>query len=352
LNILANGDIPITKNGFLYIYVSNETQNWDVFFDNLSVKHYTGPIAEETHYYPFGLTMAGISSKALKFNYAENKKKYNGIEYENSFDLNIGEAFFRINDPQLGRWWQIDPKPTEMFSPYVAMNNNPLLLGDPMGDTTWLYNQNGVNLGVIPDNLKNQVHFMETEGDAGTQISTKGLSKKEINNIGKTFRQNSIAFIGSKTASKMREITDQAVSNKKEIGFVGTIGKDKEIRLTALPIDERNKLGEAPLEAQINSKYPTAAEQSKLFLFGHTHVKGFVLGFTGGDNSPMGSQKTFGDPTDPADYANFLYRNNNSSEKGRSPALLTTPWGITIYGSEQTANKGTNNSYILYKSLK
>lgn len=48
--------------------------------------------------------MAGISSKALAFGNPDNKKKYNGIEYENSFDVNIGEAFFRTHDPPIGRW--------------------------------------------------------------------------------------------------------------------------------------------------------------------------------------------------------------------------------------------------------
>ena len=44
LNTLGYTGLPITKSGYLYIWVSNETPSWDVFFVNLAVKHYTGPM--------------------------------------------------------------------------------------------------------------------------------------------------------------------------------------------------------------------------------------------------------------------------------------------------------------------
>ncbi len=137
------------KNGYVYVYVSNESNNL-VYFDNFQVTHERGPILEETHYYPFGLTMAGISSKALN-GVAENKQKFNGIEQNNDFDLNMYDAFYRNLDPQIGRFWQIDPKPNEMYSSYSALQNSPIRYFDPLGDTVGVdktsltaeYQQNG-----------------------------------------------------------------------------------------------------------------------------------------------------------------------------------------------------------------
>ena len=64
------------------------------------------------HYYPFGLTMAGVSSKAAGSK--ESKKHFQGQEFtSNEFSdgsgLQMYEFKWRMNDPQTGRFWQIDP---------------------------------------------------------------------------------------------------------------------------------------------------------------------------------------------------------------------------------------------------
>jgi len=140
-----NGQYPkiaVPKNGYVYVYVSNES-NYNVYFDNLQVVYQHGPILEDNAYYPFGLTMAGISDRAIKSNYAENKYRYNkgselqNKEFSDGSGLEMYETHLRELDPQLGRWWQADSKTDESYesvSPYSSMNNDPIRFNDYNGD--------------------------------------------------------------------------------------------------------------------------------------------------------------------------------------------------------------------------
>lgn len=129
----------INKNGYLYVYVSNESPDIPVYFDNLQVTHIRGPLLEENHYYPFGLTMAAISSKA----YANQKNSYlfntgtelGNKEFNDGSGLELYETTFRGYDPQIGRFWQLDPLSDKYksWSLYCFASDNPISFSDPLG---------------------------------------------------------------------------------------------------------------------------------------------------------------------------------------------------------------------------
>ena len=139
--ITANSgqDINVEKNGYLYVYVSNESQG-NVYFDDLSIVHTAGALLEETHYYPFGLTMGGITSRAIKT--LINRNKYNGKEeqrqeFSDGSGLEWLDYGSRLYDNQVGRFFVQDMfgEKYHPMSLYQYAGNNPVVLVDVQGDS-------------------------------------------------------------------------------------------------------------------------------------------------------------------------------------------------------------------------
>ena len=157
---LASNAVAAGKNGYVYVYFSNESEEL-VFFDNFKLSHERGRILEETHYYAFGLTIAGISSKSTN-GILENRFKFNdgtelaNKEFSDGSGLDWYETTYRNYDPQIGKFWQIDPMADFSFeiSPYSFGLNNPLIFIDPLGLDSDSTKNTGISSSENPQELE------------------------------------------------------------------------------------------------------------------------------------------------------------------------------------------------------
>jgi RHS repeat-associated protein len=126
--------VKAPKNGYAFIYVSNQSNN-DVYFDDLVAGITTGNIIEENHYYAYGLKIAALSSKKSGDSYEgslKNNYLYQGGYSEMDDDIGWNDFALRNYDPQIGRWVQQDPY-QQFASPYVGMGDDPVSYTDPNG---------------------------------------------------------------------------------------------------------------------------------------------------------------------------------------------------------------------------
>jgi RHS repeat-associated protein len=215
--------VNITKNGYLYIYCSNES-DMDVFFDNLQVIQTHGPLVEETHYYPFGLTMAGISSQALNFGSPGNKLLYNGgnelqnKEFSDGSGLEWYDAKNRMYDAQIGRFFQIDALSdmSQNMSPYTFASNNPISINDPLGlqDSIPTQNLSTVTVTGYIQNKWNQFSNWFTGANVGYNGSGWGHGPR-------TFLLNQFGL--GHNANNLWELGLQSMLQNNQVNLTGSL---------------------------------------------------------------------------------------------------------------------------------
>lgn len=124
----------ISGPGFLLVYIDNQSIGKDVWFDDVHIEHYTSKILEESHYYPYGLTV-GID-QAAQNNLPSQPYKFNGKELNREFGLesyNFGDRFY---DSQVGRWNGVDnsAESYDDISTYSFVGGNPIRRADIDGN--------------------------------------------------------------------------------------------------------------------------------------------------------------------------------------------------------------------------
>ena len=226
-------NLTVAKSGYLYIYTSNEATNIDVFFDNLQVTHLRGPLLEETHYYPFGLTMAGISSRALNAGGngpdcgCPNKKGFNGNEIQNKeFKDGSGLELYDFNartyDQQLGRFIQVDPIPDEgeqeSLSVYHFAGNSPMLYNDPDGKCPWCIPfviwafASTETVATVTVVATVTTVTVAATADAVNNASTEPLSKTRTVSTGESYVTGSPLLMGTGSTSTSSKSTSSSKS--------------------------------------------------------------------------------------------------------------------------------------------
>jgi len=204
---LGNAEIPISKNGYLFVFVSNEIVRFahatqsnkpangqcqgSVYFDDLTIQHTPGNLLEEHHYYPTGLEMFALSSSASNGHACpdkggvSNRYGYQGQEHENTFALNLNEFEARHyacpdkgGNSKTGRWMVPDPA-LQFPSPYVGMGNQWVSGVDPDGRAVLFVGAKlvGALIGGIANMIANKDQIKAaTEGEKGNAWRGIGMA--------------------------------------------------------------------------------------------------------------------------------------------------------------------------------
>jgi len=269
--------------------------------------------------------MAGISSKALALGGSVNKrgfqsKELQSKEFSDGTGLELYDFGAREQDPQLGRWWTVDPKAEKYFSssPYNFVDNNPINRIDPTGQD-W-YRDNTGSLQFDP-----KVQSQNDLKDGQTYVGDTYQEKNKRGKVTANYRNDgSIMFKRQKDAYSHMIINSMNNGNREEFGMITKKGvlvlpNYKSDNSTVSPgVDYNYKFDKGKLiDPVTNTKMDVSATI-------HTHLS------RGGDPTPSfytGSG-----------YGDVGYHAQNLPKK----VFMTIGWDGKVYGNYAYYPLGTN----------
>jgi RHS repeat-associated protein len=132
--------IIINQDGYIYVWVSNQSEDTRVWFDDLTVTHEGTIVTQATDYGVWGDVLREQKTDESVYRFG-----YQGQFSERDLETGWNHFEAREYDPLVGRWLSVDPKRSDP-SPYRAMRNNPIVYGDPDGkDVIILNDRNGAS---------------------------------------------------------------------------------------------------------------------------------------------------------------------------------------------------------------
>lgn len=142
---------PDGNGGYDYVYsyldhLGNVRLTYADLDGNGSINAST-EILQERNYYPFGLEHKGYNSiiRGTENDY----KQFQGQEWTEDLGLNIHEWKYRVSDPAIGRFWQVDPLAEKYvwMTTYQFSSNQPIHAPELEGlESAWDLNSRDPNL--------------------------------------------------------------------------------------------------------------------------------------------------------------------------------------------------------------
>ena len=172
---LAFGDdIIIEEKGYIYIWVSNESENTKVWlrlpklfsvgrFDDLTVTHTGVIVAQATDYGVWGDVIREEKANSLE----EYRYGYQSGYSEKDEETSWNHFEFREYDPMIGRWTTLDAA-KQLWSGYIGMSNYPIGFTDPNG--LWTVDENGNLIAEAGDNVVTLSDYMGVDYDDAADI--------------------------------------------------------------------------------------------------------------------------------------------------------------------------------------
>ena len=123
--VLQTGFLPIQQDGYVTVYVGNESPV-DVLFDDVTIEYRRGLQVQENQYEPWGLSLKGIDYFTPEL-LQSNQYRFNGKEQEQELGLNWQDFNWRHYDPAMARFFGVD-RLAEKFAymtDYQFASNNP-----------------------------------------------------------------------------------------------------------------------------------------------------------------------------------------------------------------------------------
>ncbi len=120
------------ESGYIYVWVSNESEDTEVWFDDLKVTHTGTFVAQATDYGAWGDVLREQRTDERKYRFG-----YQGQFAEKDDETGWNHFELRQYDAVVGRWTTTDPA-GQYWSPYVGMGNDPVNSSDPDGAYSWV----------------------------------------------------------------------------------------------------------------------------------------------------------------------------------------------------------------------